>query len=468
MRFSLFSKWAALAVVLAALAISLPASAAPYQLSGNGGAGGVNQGGSAGVNAGASANNPGGATNASGGIHPQATSHNPYQLTVDSRAALVPPGQTKGHPLVTMHRALHPNFSTEAVLHSFAGPDGSSPQGAIGQLLNGALFGTAFSGGASSAGVDWSFNTRSAAFSVVHTFKGSDGMNPVNIDWVGVGVTQFGGAKNMGTVYAVNLAGHVTILHSFVGTDGAQPVGNPMVFVDGCIYGTTWKGGANSQGVVYQICGSRFRTLHSFNENVEGGEPLAGLSVAINGFSLSPYLFGTTTSAGPNGGGTIYRLTPNTGAVTTLYGFGGPVDGNGDTPSAELITDFSGNLYGTNNGGGLGAGTVFRYSLTSGVLTALYKFGADGSDSANPAAPLAFDAYGNLYGTATTGGSPGEGGIVFVLPAAGGYMQIWSFNAVTNDGSLPAGPVLVGIDGNLYGTTQSGGVNSLGTIWRMQ
>ena len=459
MRFSLISKWAAASVVVfAALAFSVPASAGPNLVNGNGGSG-----------------VPGGQTHSVPQAQTPAVSRNPYQLTVESRASLVPAGQTKGHPFVTQRRALHPNFSVESVLHVFTGLDGQNPQGWNGQLLNGVLFGTAFSDSASGTGVDWAFNTKTSAYSVVHHFKGSDGSNPVNIDWIGVGVTQNGGAYGKGAVYALDIHGNVRTLHSFNGADGAQPIGNPMVFIDGCVYGTTSTGTAsnNGDGTIYQICGSHFRTLHNFNLAVEGGDSTAGLSIAINGLSLSPNLFGTTFSGGPNGAGTLYAVSPSTGAVQPLYAFGpNPVtqapNPAGDNPMAEVITDFNGNLYGTTNAGTANAlGAVFRFSLTTNTMTTLVTFG--GSGEGNSLAPLAFDAYGNLYGTTSIGGNGGPGGTAFVVTASGVYLQLHAFGN-GNDGSSPAGPVLVGVDGNLYGTTQHGGSNTtdFGTIWRMQ
>jgi uncharacterized repeat protein (TIGR03803 family) len=454
MRIGLISKWAAASVVvLTALAAGAPAGAQPI----------VQGGGGLPSQPGTIINRPVPQTTA-----PQSI----YQLTTASRAVLVPIGQTQGHPFVAMRRALHPNFSSESVLHSFAGTDGAAPQGASEQFNVSPvkLLGTAAAGGSTANGTAWRLVVSPLSFSDMHNFTGPDGSGPVNLSGTGasIGVAQFGGAHSMGAVYKITPSGNVMVLHSFAGVDGAQPLGNPLSFVDGCIYGTTSTGGSFGFGTIWQICGAKFRTLHSFNENAgEGGEPTAGLSVAIKGLSLSPNLYGTTQHGGtPGGAGTIYGVSPSSGAVTTLFSFdGGP---NGGNPMAELTPDFSGNLFGTANGGGLGIGTAFRFSLTLGTLSVLFTFGSDNPlGAANPVAPLAFDASGDLFGTAPFGGNPNQGGVVFELPAGGGYSQLWSFGAGT-DGVNPLGPVVVGTDGSLYGTTQVGGVNFDGAIWRLQ
>jgi len=454
MRLGLISKWAAAsAVVLTALAAGMPASA---------GFGVANPYGQTPV-----VNRP-----APSSPYTPSTSTSPYQLTAATRAALVPPGQTLGQPFVAVRGIRHANFSSETVLHEFSGPDGALPQGDIQQynVSPVKLLGTASAGGSAGDGTGWSLKVSPLSFSDIHNFRGADGVGPVNLSGNGAsyGVTSFGGANGMGAFFKMTPSGNVMVLHSFTGADGAQPGGAPLSFVDGCFYGTTSTAGQFGFGTIWQQCGSKFRTLHQFNENAgEGGEPTAGLSVAINGMTLSHNLYGTTVHGGPNGHGTIYSVNPSTGAVTTLFAFGGGPEGG--TPLSELIPDFHGNLYSTTNGGGtFGIGTVFKFSLTSGMETVLFTFGSDSPlGAASPAAPLAFDAFGNLYGTTQFGGQPNQGGVVFVVPASGGYIQLWSFGN-GNDGVNPLGPVLVGPAGALYGTTQLGGAPFAGTIWQLK
>jgi len=158
---------------------------------------------------------------------------------------------------------------------------------------------------------------------------------------------------------------------------------------------------------------------------------------------------------------------------TVLYNF--PTQGgDGVQPIAGLIADASGNMYGTTFGGGQGQdGTVFEIT-PAGVETVLFAFG--GSDGALPAAALTMDKKGNLYGTTVIGGANNQGVVFQLKPKSdGGWKEtvLYNFCAQTNcaDGATPEGPVTVGPDGALYGTTATGGVGAVtpnsGTVFRL-
>jgi len=143
---------------------------------------------------------------------------------------------------------------------------------------------------------------------------------------------------------------------------------------------------------------------------------------------------------------------------TTLYTFTGLKDGA--FPSAGLVQDSAGNLYGTTLiGGGStgcgtgGCGTVFKVSPT-GVETLLHIF-TGGADGANPKASLIRDASGNLYGTAFAGGSgscPGGCGVVFKLSPQGTETVLYAFTGGADGGNPKAG-LIQDAAGNFYGTT---------------
>ena len=143
---------------------------------------------------------------------------------------------------------------------------------------------------------------------------------------------------------------------------------------------------------------------------------------------------------GTYGKGTVFELSPN-GTETVLYSFGGGADGQ--NPSAGLIFDTSGNLYGTTvNGGTYGHGTAFELSPSGAggwTETVLYSFGS-GSDGQNPSAGLIFDASGNLYGTTQNGGLYG-GGMAFELSPNGigccRESPLYSFGNGAGDGQHP-------------------------------
>jgi len=169
-----------------------------------------------------------------------------------------------------------------------------------------------------------------------------------------------------------------------------------------------------------------------------------------------------------------------------LYAFQGGSDG--EFPTAGLVADAQGNLYGTTTGGGAFAGgTVFKLTHEqdgSWSESVIHSFG-DGNDGANPAASLIFDKSGNLYGTTTAGGAnpPISDGTAFELsPTSSGEWTetiLHSFNCTEgpgdNDGCQPYSYLVFDKDGDLYGTTLEGGggdfttfcQNGCGTVFEL-
>ena len=152
------------------------------------------------------------------------------------------------------------------------------------------------------------------------------------------------------------------------------------------------------------------------------------------------------------------------GAQTTfipLYSFTGNV---GVNPIASLVQASDGNLYGTTYGGGTnGYGAVFRIT-TGGTPTPLYSF-TGGNDGAHPYSGLVQASDGNLYGTTDFGGTNDEGAI-FRITTNGALTPLYSFTG-GDDGANPRGGLVQASDGNLYGTTAGGGTNFDGTVFRI-
>lgn len=151
------------------------------------------------------------------------------------------------------------------------------------------------------------------------------------------------------------------------------------------------------------------------------------------------------------------RATSQTYSV--IENFTGP---NGALPLAGLIFDNNGNLYGTAAEGGSGYGAVFELSPTSGgsyTQALLYEFGTSGNtDGAYPSGGLVFDLSGNLYGTTEHGGVHNAGTVFELSPGANGWTEtvLHSFGG-TNDGAYPTSGLAIDAGGNLYGTTIQGG-----------
>jgi uncharacterized repeat protein (TIGR03803 family) len=177
-----------------------------------------------------------------------------------------------------------------------------------------------------------------------------------------------------------------------------------------------------------------------------GANPVGGLIQASDG-----NFYGTTAPGGVSGSGSVFKMTP-TGSVTVLHSFSSS-DANGQFPQSALIEASDGNLYGTCYEGGVSSvGTVFRISK-SGTFQKIYDFNlAAGNLGYDPAAGLIQSSDGNLYGTTSTGGATGSGA-VYKVTLAGVASPKASFDSSTN-GNLPQNVPLQRSDGNFYLTAQ--------------
>ncbi|HET6276624.1 MAG TPA: choice-of-anchor tandem repeat GloVer-containing protein [Candidatus Cybelea sp.] len=268
--------------------------------------------------------------------------------------------------------------------------------------------------------------------------------------------------------------------------DGSAPSGNLVFDARGSLYGTTTAGGANNEGVVFKLtpAGSSYRerVLYHFcqaSNCTDGGAPQAGVI-----FDAGGDLYGTTPRGGANGSGTVFKLTPSGSGYTerVLYSFcrrAGCEDGA--APAAGLVMDKSGVLYGTTPSGGNGNhGVVFNLTpsgprYTQHVLYRFCKSSGGCADGAFPQAALILDQQGALYGTTYGGGTncysfgdrrdTGRGGcgVVFRLTLSGTryterVLHRFCHELIAcTDGAFPAGGVVLGAGGALYGATISGG-----------
>jgi len=270
-----------------------------------------------------------------------------------------------------------------------------------------------------------------------------------------------------------------TVLYNFIpldSVDGFMPDAGLTADASGNLYGTTYQGGANGTGAVFELSpqsGGSWsqKVLYSFGPNGGTDGILPTAPVIFDG---SGNLYGTTHYGGAQGGGIVFELTPQSGGSwteTILHSFGASGDGN--SVFAGLIFDSAGNLYGTTGGGGAGTycsqstpcGVAFELSPQAGGSwkeTILHSFGSSGTDGQTPAAGLIFDAAGRLYGTTWYGGAYGGGTVFQLRPGAGGgwvERALYNFcvQALCTDGSLPDSSLTFDSAGNLYGTTAYGG-----------
>ncbi len=354
---------------------------------------------------------------------------------------------------------------SETVLYNFLGkPDGANPVAGVTLDAAGNIYGTTDNGGSSGLGTVFKL-APDGKETVLYSFAGqAEGANP----YAGLvrgkkgylyGATIYTGDNDTyGTLYKVSPKGVHTVLYAFTGgADGADPYGENLILDKaGNLYGTGYSGGTFEDGVVFEFSAAGTESvLYSFTGGTDGGRPYAGVVEDKQG-----NFYGTTLQGGAFGLGTVYKLTPS-GTETVLHSFAGGSDGA--TPFGGVILDSKGNLYGTTtDGGSSSAGIVFKVSA-SGTETVLYTF-AGGPDGANPTAGLVRDQAGNLFGTTYNGGN-GDG-TVFEISPSGTHTVLYTFTGGA-DGAEPDAGLILDKQGNLYGTTVGGGSFGIGVVYKV-
>jgi uncharacterized repeat protein (TIGR03803 family) len=357
----------------------------------------------------------------------------------------------------------------ETVLYSFTGGnDGGYPYGGLIRDSAGNLYGAACCGGSTGNGVVFKLSP-SGQESVLWNFTGgNDGGFPyagsLVLDSTGnlYGTTNGGGQYGAGVVYKVSGMNQESVIYSFTGgSDGGYPYSGVILDSAGNLYGTTSYGGSAGAGVVYKIDPTNHEdVLYSFTGMADGAYPVALVRDSTGN------LYGAANGGGPAGVGAVFELDTSL-HETVLYGFPA-LDGCG--PWATVTQDSAGNFYGTTPGcGSAGAGVVYKINA-AGQESVLYNF-TGGADGANPYAGVVVDTAGNLYGTTDGGGLTGAG-VVFKIDPTGHETVLHSFTgppwpAAGTDGRDPNGGVILDSAGNLYGTTNSGGSTGGGVVYKL-
>jgi hypothetical protein len=324
---------------------------------------------------------------------------------------------------------------------------------------------------------------------VIHRFQGPDGANPYgNLIWDQAGnlygTTEYMGTSFYGTVFQLAPPANVddpwtlTTLHSFKNRgDGARPTDGLLLDKQGNLYGTTSDSDAGGYGEIFELSPPAAKgdawtetVLHHFRGGTDGGYPQGGLISDEQG-----NLYGATETS-------VFEMSPPAQAggawsFILLHHFHSE-SADGWSPQDGLVRDAAGNLYGSTTWGGyegnpdcgeIGCGTVFEVSppaIPGGEWTEqiLHYFGLSSADGLNPESGLALDANGNLYGTTYSGGK-GFGGIAYRLAPPSQAGGVWTetvihdFSYTRSDGAAPIATMILDPEGNLYGTTMFGGAS---------
>jgi uncharacterized repeat protein (TIGR03803 family) len=402
--------------------------------------------------------------------------------------------------------------ATFSVLHTFgssgcvaADTDGLAPSGGLtmaGGLLYGFTYAGPFVNGATEGSV-YSIDPISGAFETVVAYQ-VDPVGPRNpagvlaqgSDGSFYGTAQFGGAGGAGAVVKFTPPAGAAISYSFspefnpdnssANLDGANPRDGVVVATDGTLWGVTANGGADGNGTVFHLdpVTGQLTQIHSFTAqhadftNADGVVPTGRLVLAGDG-----NLYGLTHQGGSGNAGTLFSINPATGAFAVVHSFGalsGPTQANnadGALATTGMTAAHDGTLYGvTCSGGSGGAGTAFQFVPSTGVLTTIAAFStAVSSTNACPSSRLLLGIDGNFYGT-TLGFA--QAGTLFRLSPQGSVSTLYTFDegffdgvgcraTINTSGLTATGDLIDDSQGNLYGTAFSGGLGAAGTVFKL-
>jgi uncharacterized repeat protein (TIGR03803 family) len=358
----------------------------------------------------------------------------------------------------------------QATLYTFTGtPDGANPQSRL-TFSGGNLYGTTYDGGLGFGTVfelapdgtgGW---TETVLYSFCSVANCADGQNPtyshVTFDSQGnlYGTAFGGGANGFGVVFELSpgQSGWTeTVLYSFANSpDGANPVNGLLMDAAGNLYGTTFAGGSQGNGAIYELSPSG----GGWTEKVI----VANISSTHSGLTMDAHgnIFGTTYRA-------VFKMVPTSKGgwnLTKIFNF----PKIGTNPNGTPVLDSAGNVYGTTFAGGVNNdGMVYKLIPGAGgtwTEQVLHSFGAANS---NPLAGLAIDSAGNLYGTTSQGGLHGDGTVFALSPNGSGGYNYKVLQAFTGDsGNQPYGSMILA-GGYLFGTTFRGGLTGDGVVYEV-
>lgn len=394
--------------------------------------------------------------------------------------------------------------STSSAVSTVVAFASSVPNGGIVKGPDGAYYGTTSSSSTVTGGLVFRVTPDGSSVTTLYQLKNNENYGPragllLGSDGYLYGTTSFGAvslvANTTGTVYRIKPDGSgFAIVYNFtpwseqnqisgpINVDGAYPDASLIEGTDGFLYGVTRSGGPNGTGAVFKLLkdGTSFKVLHTFGvitseknaavtTNLDGVSPTGTLVQGADGF-----LYGTSSSGGLNGSGTIFRVgMDGTGfqlqhTFSALSSDSAATNADGAAPMVGLTDGNDGLLYGLASAGGAnGVGTLFSLDPAARLLTVLHDF--DKPNGSGPSGALVLGLDSKLYGTTAFGGTNANGGdtnqgIIFSINRDGtGFTKLHSFD--NSQGSNPTGPLLQIGNTNFVGINLNGGSCGAGTLF---
>jgi uncharacterized repeat protein (TIGR03803 family) len=354
------------------------------------------------------------------------------------------------------------------VIYNFTGAgDGGAPLAGLIIDAAGNLYGMTTEGGPLGQGTAFKLSSSASGwrFTRLYSFDSEDGggFGTLIFDTDGRLIGTTAGDENGGKLFSLSPPGRIspsvfsnwinTPLYDFTPGDeaGFFPTGSLALDNSGNIYGTTQQGGANAGGTLYEFTSAGLQVLHAFPAfSGDGIDP----TEVVNG---SDGLYGITNNGGSNSVGTLFTTA---GGYQVLHNF---IQSAEDRPMS-LAADQDGNLYGTSTFAPTPCAPFQEavFSLSPPDWNPLPLVSIEGQYGSW----ISTDAQGNIYGTRDSSGSSPLGG-VFKLTCCWTYTDLHDFSGPPSDGEYPSAGPVVDAQGNIYGTTTSGGTHGFGTVWEI-
>ncbi len=361
-------------------------------------------------------------------------------------------------------------------MYAFTGGD-TGAQPATGLVLgsDGYFYGTNLSSAAANSEISFDYwggvyrlKPDGSGFQMLHTFTGKfDGGLPASTVLFGKDGAIYGTSSTgalghpsvYGTLWKLTTSGDFTVLRTFTPADGAYPSTALVQDKAGVLYGATGQGGAGGHGVIFsvQADGSAYTVLHAFADDADGANPIGltlGKDGALYGAGAQCYTCYTENY------GTAFTLATDGSGFKVLHTFS-PAAGEGRNPHSGLVQQGK-YFYGTTNGGGKygdDAGTVYRFDA-AGHFNTVTSFQAL-VDGAYPTAPVLVGANGNLYGTTTGWGPDQQSGALYEITTKGKLVGV---EPLTGVGYQARSGLAIGPDSRLYTPLVVGGPWQAGAI----